>query len=175
MKLKSRPAAGDKPPANIASLSSKDAWLKICAYCAYQERSRTEIMEKMRHYGLGQEAGQELMNRLEQENFYSEQRFANAYAGGKFRMLHWGKLKIKQGLRANGVGLAEIKVAFEQEIPEEDYVDGLQRLIERKENTLTEASPMLRKQKLISYALGKGYELDLVLDILGTELVALRA
>ena len=169
MKPKSRPD-DDKPPAGGVALSPKEAYLKLSSFCAYQERSRSEIMEKIQHYGLDQNTAQELMNRLEAENFYSEQRFANAYAGGKFRHLRWGKLKIKQGLRARGIGSAEIVRAFAEEIPEAEYTDMLQTLLLRKYQTLQTGKPTLRKQKLISYALGKGYELDLVLDVLQNHL-----
>jgi regulatory protein len=154
--------ADEKPPAHV-SLNIKEAFVRLCAYCAYQERSRSEIMEKMQHYGLEDEEKQALMIRLEEENFYNEQRFANAYAGGKFRMQHWGRLKIKQGLKARGIGTPEINRAMGEEIPDEAYFSTLMALLYKKKQGLFKDPTFMRKQKLVNYALGKGYELDLVL------------
>lgn len=156
--------ADDKPPAAI-SLGNREAYVRLSAYCAYQERCRTEIMEKMEHYGLAHSQKQALMNQLEEDNFYNEQRFAKAYAGGKFRLLGWGKLKIRQGLKARGIDSSEINKAIHEEISDESYLETLSTFLNKKANSLSKEKPFLKKQKLVSYALGKGYELDIVLDV----------
>lgn len=39
-----------------------------------------------------------LLSQLIEENYLNEERFAIAYAGGKFRINQWGKTKIKYNL-----------------------------------------------------------------------------
>ena len=93
---------------------------KLRHYCAYQERCHEEVRTKLlslKVYGDGLE---EIINQLISEDFLNEERFAKAYAGGKFRMKKWGRGKIIQGLKARKISDYCIKQGM-SEIPEEDY------------------------------------------------------
>jgi regulatory protein len=52
-------------------------------------------------------------------DWVSEERFARAYARGKFRSLGWGRIKITQGLRAKGVSAACVALGLSELDPEE--------------------------------------------------------
>ena len=138
-----------------------DAKAKAMAYCAYQERSRQQVRDKMAELGQEPEAIERMLAELEQENFLNEERFARAYAGGKFRQKQWGRHKILQGLKQHRVPEVLQKKAL-SEIEPEAYWETLLHLLEKKNSTTHEKDPYTKKNKLARYALSKGYEQDLV-------------
>ena len=153
------PAEPSKP------LHYADAKAKAMAYCAYQERSRQQLRDKLAEWGQEPEAIERMLGELEKENFVNEERFARAYAGGKFRVKRWGRYKILQGLKQQRVPEALQKKAL-TEIDPEVYWESLLYLLEKKSRTTTEKDPFTRKNKLARFALSKGYEQDLVWDAL---------
>ena len=99
---------------------------------------------------------------LIEENYLNEERFAIQYAGGKFRMNHWGKNKIKQALKQKQVSDYCIKKAL-KEIDDVDYIKTFEKLVEQNMKTLTsEKNIFIKKKKLQDYLLMKGYESGLV-------------
>ena len=138
-----------------------EAKAKAWAYCAYQERSQQEVRDKLYEYGLRPDEVESLIAELIGENFLNEERFAKAYAGGKFRTKKWGRHKILQGLKQHRIsdycqrkGLAEID-------PEE-YYEALLELVRKKKEALHEKDLFTLKSKLARFVIGKGYEQDLV-------------
>ena len=75
-------------------LDYKSAVQKAADYCAYQERSQQQVRDKLYDYGLHSDQVEEALSELIQQGFINEERFAIAYAGGKFRMKGWGRKKI---------------------------------------------------------------------------------
>jgi len=144
----------------------KVAYTKAEHYCAYQERAHQEVRDKLYEWGLWPEAVENIIVQLIGGNFINEERFANAYAKGKFNQKGWGKIKIKQGLKFKKVPEVLIKKAL-QGINADDYLLTLKKVISKKDLLLTEKDAFKRKYKLQQYAIGRGFESDLVADVLG--------
>jgi len=143
-------------------LSKEQALPKIKQYCTYQERCHAEVKEKLYAFGLYKKDVEQLMSQLIEENYLNEERFAIQYAGGKFRMNQWGRIKIKYALKQKQVSDYCIKKAL-KEINESDYKKTLQKLAEQKLKTLKgEKNIFIKKRKLQDYLLQKGYEGELV-------------
>jgi len=143
-------------------LTPDQAFQKARHYCAYQERCHQEVKEKLYSFGLRSKEVEELIARLIEENYLNEERFAVQFAGGRFRMKYWGRVKIRYELKQRQVGEYNIKKALAA-IPEEDYEKTLDRLAERRwEDLQEEGDPFVRRRKLQDYLLQKGYEGDLV-------------
>jgi regulatory protein len=143
-------------------LSKEQALPKIKQYCTYQERCHAEVKEKLYAFGLYKKDVEQLMSQLIEENYLNEERFAIQYAGGKFRMNQWGRIKIKYALKQKQVSDYCIKKAL-KEINESDYKKTLQKLAEQKLKTLkSETNIFSKKKKLQDYLLQKGYEGELV-------------
>jgi regulatory protein len=87
-------------PLNIGKEKALD---KIVNYCSYQERSHTEVREKLFSFGLYKEQVEELITYLIGENYLNEERYAIAFAGGKFRMKGWGRIKIRYALKQHRI------------------------------------------------------------------------
>lgn len=142
------------------------AWVKIQKYCAYQERCHREVRNKLYEMGLVGEDVEDLMVRLIEENYLNEERFAQAFAGGKFRVKKWGRVKIVHELKARDISAYCIKQAM-KEIDDVVYYEQLKTLLyKRWEEMKKEQNIYARKSKTGSYLIAKGYEPDLVWDIL---------
>jgi regulatory protein len=142
------------------------ALVRMQSWCAYQERSQQEARDKLYELGMWPEAVENIIAKLIEDNFLNEERFAMQFARGKFVIKKWGRIKIKLELRQKRVSDYCLKKALQQ-IDEREYMATLKKLIEVKRRTITEKNPVKLKYKLMSYALSKGYEKDLVFDVLG--------
>jgi len=141
------------------------ALVKMQGWCAYQERSQQDARDKLYELGMWTEAVENIIVQLIQDNFLNEERFACSFARGKFNIKKWGRIKIKQELKQKRVGDYCLKKAM-KEIDETEYIQTLKKLIETKRKLIKETNKIKLKYKLMSYALSKGYEKDLIFDVL---------
>ena len=148
------------------NIGTAEAFRKIKHYCAYAERSHAEVKKKLYGFGLYKTEAEELLSQLIEENYLNEERFAVAFAGGHFRMKSWGKQKIKYELKQKGVSEYCIRKALAG-IPDEDYRKTLETLSAAKLLTLAgEQNIFTKKKKLQNYLVGKGYEFELIGEVL---------
>ena len=99
------------------------------------------------------------------KNYLDEERFARAFAGGKFRVKKWGRVKIMMELKARKVSPHCINAAM-QEIDKNAYHETLVKLVDEKQASLKEKNLFTSNHKTATYLIGKGYEPDLVWEIL---------
>lgn len=130
-------------------------------YCAYQERSQQEVRNKLYEWGLHSQEVEQIIAHLISENFLNEERFALAYARGKFQIMHWGKIKIKMHLKQKKVPEKLIQKALNQ-IDDVAYSEKILELFEKKSKLIKEKHPLMKQKKIISYLLQKGYELEVI-------------
>jgi len=145
--------------------SREQAKVKAESYCAYQERSQFEIRNKLYEWGLHQKDVDEIISELIEQNFLNEERFVMAYSLGKFRIKGWGKIKIRQGLKLKHIP-DKLIVKSLKTIEDDDYVLMLKRILEKKSKTISEKDPFKLRYLLTRFAASKGYELDLIADLL---------
>ena len=143
----------------------KNAKLKAARFCAYRERTQREVREKLHGEGVWGQEAESIIAELITDGFINEERFAIAYAGGKFRLKKWGKLKIKQGLEAHGLTSYCVDKALAT-IEEEDYQSTLQQLMRQKWQSLKEPDPFVRKHKTAQFLMGKGFEPEIIWSLL---------
>jgi regulatory protein len=142
-------------------LTKEEALQKLKQYCAYQERSHSEVVQKLWDLGVRRAEHDDIIAALIEEDYLNEERFAVQFAGGKFRMKAWGRKKIYYALKEKKVSTYCINKALNG-IPEDDYLKTLQQLAEKKYNALKGEQYMIRYKKATDYLLQKGYEPDLV-------------
>jgi len=145
--------------------SRQQAKVKAESYCAYQERSQFEIRNKLYEWGLHQKDVEEIISELIELNFLNEERFALAYSLGKFRIKGWGKNKIRQGLKLKRIP-DKLIIKSLKEINEDDYLLMLTKILKKKLNTISEKDPFKKRYLLSRFATSKGYESDLITDLL---------
>ncbi len=158
-----RPESNDENPTSRIkkSLSTTEALAKIQRYCAYQERSHKEVKTRLYDYGLHESQVDELIVQLITDGFLNEERFAKAFAGGKFRMKKWGKLKIKNELEFLGLTKNCIQRGL-KEIDSADYSKTLKTLIKKKSTEIKEENIYKKRDRIARFAIGKGYEPEMV-------------
>lgn len=146
-------------------INKATALAKAQNYCAYQERSHWEVKTMLFELGVYASNVDEIVCELIADNFLNEERFALAYVSGKFNIKNWGKIKIKQGLRLKNVSEPLIKKALNS-IGEAEYLEKIKSVILKKRQMISEKEPRKAKYKLYQYALGRGFESDLISYIL---------
>ena len=146
----------------------EQAWLKVCKWCAFQERNQQETRNKLYDYGLYSNQVEEIISRLITEGFLNEERFAIAYAGGKFRIVGWGKEKIKLALKQKKISDYCIKKALNQ-IDDRSYQKKLEAVIAKRSKEEKEKTLFKRNYKIAQYAISRGFEQELVWQILKVE------
>ncbi|MBL7842497.1 MAG: RecX family transcriptional regulator [Cyclobacteriaceae bacterium] len=142
-------------------ITPEEAKQKILRYCAYQERSHQEVKNKLYSFGLFSSDVNEIISFLITEGFLNEERFARTFAGGKFRMKSWGRLKIVRELEARGLTRNCIKLGL-KEIDEQDYHSTLIRLLQKMGDQTLERDLFVKRDKIARYTIQKGFEPELV-------------
>jgi regulatory protein len=146
-------------------LTEPEALEKLRHFCAYQERSRNQVIRKMKNLGLPEEAQERILRILEEENFLNQNRFAVQYARGKSRMKGWGPKKIESHLKY------ELGNDFNQTLVSEatDLNSALEKLrkdLNKKNKSLQEKRDPEYKSKLIRFCLGRGFDLEASLKVI---------
>jgi regulatory protein len=134
--------------------------VKAANFCVYQERTQQEVRDKLYALGLFRDEVEQTLAELIAENFVNEERFAIAFANGRFKLKHWGKTKIGYELKKRKISRYCIDKAL-RGISESDYENTISNLIEKKSMGIAVTSPYAR-QKIAAYLIAKGYEPDLV-------------
>jgi regulatory protein len=146
-------------------LTPNQALAKAQLSCAYQERCQQEMRDKLYEWGLHSEAVENIIANLISDNYLNEERFAKTYAGGKFRIKKWGRIKIKLELKKRKISDYCIKKAM-QEIKDEEYIDTLKQIIAKKSKGIKGVQAHIRNYKIAQYAASRGFESDLIWDLL---------
>jgi regulatory protein len=137
---------------------------KIESWCAYQERCHSEVSSKLSEWKQSQEQCNALVAHLITNNYLNEARFAQAFVSGKFRIKKWGKIKIRQHLKAKFISEPLIKHGF-LEIDYDEYIATLIYHIQRKHNDLRkERNGMKKKATIMRFVLSKGFESNLFFE-----------
>ena len=142
-------------------LSVSESKQRIARFCAFRERSPKEVQDKLKGFGLEEEEIKSIIRELEDQNFISEERFANAFCHDKFEFNGWGKQKIRASILPHFLDSRIIDQALER-IDKEKYLAKLKDLAHKKWNSLEKVDVMVRKQKTTNFLASRGYELDLI-------------
>ncbi|MGO1586127.1 MAG: regulatory protein RecX, partial [Mesonia sp.] len=122
----------------------KEATLKLMNYCAYQERCHQDVEQKLIELRMIPEARQQIIHTLLEENFLNEERFAQSFARGKFRIKKWGRIRIQRELKRRKVSRFNIITAL-KEIDDTEYIETLDQLFKKRLESLTEKNPQKLK------------------------------
>jgi len=139
---------------------------RIRTWCDLQERAHSDVAKKLYSWGVYRDEIDQIISDLISDNYLNEERFARAFVTGKFRIKKWGWKKIEMELKRKQVSKYSIAIA-RQELDDEEYLDTLKELIEKKRNFVKANSDWELNQKLIRFALGKGYSYEDIQKVMG--------
>ena len=147
------------------SYTVEEAKKKLEYYCAYQERCHEEVIQKLKELNMIPQAIDVVVVYLIENNFLNEERFACSFARGRFRIKHWGKVRIVNELKARNISGYNINKAL-LEIPQEEYLEAFYLLFEKEWEQSSEKDLRKKKKKILDLLLRKGYESSMILDML---------
>ncbi len=149
---------------NTKSTSSvEDIVQKMEYYCSYQERCHVEVLEKLRSFVLNQQEKDQIMVHLIEHNFLNEERFASVFSISKFHQKKWGKIRIKNELKARKISDYLVTKAL-KEIPTEEYEMTFETLAEKHWETITEKNDLKKRKKFCDFLLRKGWESERIYE-----------
>lgn len=148
----------------IDTSDEKTILAKILKFCAYRERTWLEVNKKLKEYETSDDIQQKIKSFLKEENFVNEERYAASFVRGKAVIKKWGKVKIKQELTRQHLHPSAFEEAFEL-LDESDYKHRLETLLENKNTKIKSDTLYDKKTKLARFGLSKGYESELVWEL----------
>ena len=143
--------------------SVEDILQKMEYYCSYQERCHIEVSEKLRSFVLNQDEKDRIIVHLIESNFLNEERFALVFSISKFHQKKWGKIRIKNELKARKISDYLVTKAL-KEIPSEEYEMTFENLAEKHWESITEKNDLKKRKKFCDYLLRKGWESERIYE-----------
>lgn len=143
--------------------SVEDILQKMEYYCSYQERCHIEVSEKLRSFVLNQDEKDRIIVHLIESNFLNEERFALVFSISKFHQKKWGKIRIKNELKARKISDYLVTKAL-KEIPSEEYEMTFETLAEKHWESITEKNDLKKRKKFCDYLLRKGWESERIYE-----------
>lgn len=139
-------------------ITEQQALSRLMALCARGEHSSGEMLQKMRLWGLADEAQARIMERLTKDCFVDDERFARAFVNDKIKYNQWGRRKIEQALWAKGVD-RDVQQRVLDAVDDEEYIKVLRPLLRSKERSITARNEFERQMKLIRFAQSRGFSM----------------
>ena len=142
-------------------ITEQEAYLQLAALCAQAEHCEQEMRDKMRRWELDAVAQDRIITRLTTERYIDNERYARAFVKDKIRYNKWGRRKVQQALWQKHID-NDIQQRVLDEIDEKEYLDVLRPLLKQKRKSIKAASDYELNQKLVRFALGRGFGFDII-------------
>lgn len=150
----------------MKEVSEESAFLQLSALCAGAEHCQYEMVEKMKKWGLTDEAQARVMERLINGRYVDDERYTRAFVSDKIRYNKWGRRKVEQALWQKRID-EDIRQRVLDEVDDREYIDVLQPLLKQKRKTTRADSDYQLNQKLVRFALGRGFTYDIIRQCIG--------
>lgn len=146
-------------------LTPPEALHRAAALCSSAEHCTADIREKLARWGVTEADSCTIIDRLVQERFIDEQRYAVAFVKDKFRFSGWGRIKMRYALQQKHIDGSDIDHALAT-LDEEQYNDRLLELLQAKSRSIRDDDPEARRAKLFRFAASRGFESSLIFNAL---------
>ncbi len=143
-------------------------YARLTRYCSYQDRCKRDVEMKLQGWKVSKGLIERVIMELAKEGYVDDLRFARSFVRGKFRGNKWGKQRIVFALKARKIDEQHIKEALE-EIDEASYMDSIRSLIRKKDLEIKLGKTLNKREKIINFVVGKGYEIGLVLRMMNEQ------
>ena len=149
-------------------MTEQEAYLQLAALCAQAEHCQQEMRDKMRRWELDETVQNRIIDRLIKERYIDDERYARAFVKDKIRYNKWGRRKVQQGLWQKRID-ADIQQRVLDEIDDKEYLDVLRPLLKQKRKSIKAANDYELNQKLMRFALGRGFGFDIIRQCLDVD------
>lgn len=148
--------------------TEQEAYLELATLCAQAEHCQQEMRDKMRRWEMDEAVQERVIGRLVKERYIDEERYTRAFVNDKIRYQKWGRRKIQQALWMKRID-NDIQQRVLDEVDDEEYLDVLRPLLKQKRKTTKAQSDYELNQKLLRFALGRGFTFDIIRQCLDVE------
>ncbi|MBP5776577.1 MAG: RecX family transcriptional regulator [Prevotella sp.] len=145
----------------MKEMTEQEAYLRLTALCAQAEHCQQEMRDKMKRWTVDETVQNRIIARLVKERYIDDERYARAFVKDKIRYNKWGCRKVQQALWLKRID-ADIQQKVLDEIDEKEYLDVLRPLLKQKRKTIKAQSDYELNQKLLRFALGRGFTFDII-------------
>ncbi len=145
----------------MKEVTEQGAYLQLAQLCARSEHCLHDLLEKMRRWQMSDEAQARVMQRLVSERYVDDERYARAFVRDKIRYNKWGRRKVEQALWQKRID-EDIRQLVLDEVDDEEYLSVLRPLLKQKRRSTKAESDYELNQKLVRFALGRGYTYDII-------------
>ena len=149
-------------------MTGRQAYQKLSDLCARSEHCQQELLEKMRQWGVSDEEQAQVMERLVAERYVDDARFARAFIYDKIRYSKWGRRKVEQALWMKRIDDSISKPLLDA-VDDEEYLSILRPMLKQKRKSIKANSEYELTMKLIKFALGRGFTMDIIKQCLEVE------
>ena len=149
-------------------MTEQEAFLQLAALCAQAEHCEQEMRDKLKRWGVDESAQDRIIQRLIRERYIDNERYARAFVKDKIRYNKWGRRKVQQALWLKRID-KDIQQRVLDEIDEKEYLDVLRPLLKQKRKTTKAESDYELNQKLVRFALGRGFTFDIIRQCLDVD------
>lgn len=150
----------ERKPRERKPKSAEQALAALMRLCARSEKSSGDALRLMRTWEVAEGARQSVLQKLIDQRFIDDRRYAEAYTREKSSLAGWGKRKIALQLKQKGVSrdiVDEVLASLNTDEQSERLADKLRRKMRS-----TKASNQYElRGKLLRYALSLGYDYDM--------------
>ena len=145
----------------MKEVTEQGAYLQLAQLCARSEHCQHDMLQKMRKWGMTDEAQARVMQRLISERYVDDERFARAFVRDKIRYNKWGRRKVEQALWMKHIDDA-VREQVLSEVDDDEYISILRPLLKQKRRSLKAQSDYELNQKLVKFALSRGFTFDII-------------
>ena len=149
-------------------MTEQESYLQLAALCAQAEHCQQEMRDKMRRWELDETVQNRILARLVKERYIDDERYARAFVKDKIRHNKWGRRKVQQALWQKHID-SDVQQRVLDEIDEKEYLDVLRPLLKQKRKSIKAASDYEQNQKLVRFALGRGFSFDIIRQCLDVD------
>ncbi len=143
--------------------TAAQALTSLMRLAARSEKSSGDALRLMQRWGVAEAERQGVLQKLINDRFIDDRRYAEAYVREKSRLAGWGARKIAMQLRTKGIAQDVIKEALTQ-LDADDVQQRLGDKLRRKLKTIKASSEYELRGKLFRYALSQGYDYEQVAE-----------
>ena len=156
----------ERKPRERKPKSAEQALTALMRLCARSEKSSGDALRLMRVWEVAECERQGVLQKLIDQRFIDDRRYAEAYTREKSSLAGWGERKIALQLRQKGVArdiIVEVLASINGDEQSQRLVDKLSR----KMRSTKAASEYKLRGKLLRYALSLGYDYDVAIEAIG--------
>jgi regulatory protein len=148
--------------------TEQEAYLQLTALCAQAEHCQQEMRDKMKRWDIDPAVQDRIITRLVKERYVDDERYARAFVKDKIRYNKWGRRKVQQGLWLKHID-ADIQERVLSEVDDSEYLSILRPLLKQKAKGIRAENDYERNQKLVRFALGRGFTFDIIRQCLNVD------